>query len=114
MTPTMKLKWREVAWPDKGHGHRFFKNSAGTLFMADLSGPNPDLTHDGPLAPLPGVIRVMDGVCGVYGSVRVLSERAGRIFTVVISLKTAAWLKRESGLEFTVECSVPGLRELLS
>jgi len=111
---TLKLKWFEIAWPVKGDGHRFFRNAGGTLFIADLSGCNPDLTNDGPLAVLPGPMRVMveDGRTLVY--IRVLSERTKSISTTVMDVVTARWLLRESGMDFQVTCNIPGLKELLS
>lgn len=116
---TLKLKWFEAAWPVKGDGHRFFRNAGGTLFIADLSGPTPDLTESGPLAVLPGLMCV-EQTCventhgGLYVTIRVLSERTHEIHTTAVDLITARWLLRESGMEFTVTCNIPGLKELLS
>jgi hypothetical protein len=111
---TFALKWFEIAWPVKGDGHRFFRNAGGTLFIADLSGPNPDLTNDGPLAVLPGRMDVVveDGRARVF--VNVLSERTHKISSTVMDTITARWLLRESGMDFKVTCNIPGLKELLS
>jgi len=111
---TLKLKWFEIAWPHKGYGHRFFRNAGGTLFIADLSGCNPDLTNDGPLAVLPGRMKVVveDGRALVF--VNVLSERTKSISSTVMDVVTARWLRHESGMDFQVTCNIPGLTDLLS
>jgi len=111
---TIALKWFEIAWPVKGDGHRFFRNAGGTLFIADLSGPNPDLTNDGPLAVLPGRMDVTIAGSSALVFVNVLSERTKSISTTVMDVVTARWLLRESGMDFQVTCNIPGLKELLS
>lgn len=108
------MRWNKVYSDPRSHC--IFRDERGRYSLADYSGPTPDVTDDGPLIVLPGVV-VQVGFSQPFAqpvfSVPVFVERTGTESTVLTFFPTIDALVRNVVLVFKADPSFTLMRNVM-